>query len=189
MAAPTTDGLSPSVVCGTVGVLTCFAFFCMNTTINYITMPSLLLGAPPQSRSQPTSKSFIVPASDSPVSAVPHLNRQWQEVYYRGHKVGPAGALGGGFTFGAASYVANTTTATRIFAAAAVASFAIVPYTLVFMLSTNDELHRRATSAGKEVDEEKTLRLLSKWVGMSKTRANIALMAACLGVVGVVTLS
>lgn len=188
MAALGTDGLNLSVLCGTAGVFTCFGFFCMNTTINYITMPSIFLGAPVQNKSQAPSKRFIVPASDNPASAVPQLSRQWQEVYYRGHKVGPAGALGGGFTFGTASYLAETIVATRVFAAAAVASFAIVPYTLVFMLSTNDELHRRATASGKDVDEEKTLRLLSKWVGMSKTRANIALVAACLGVVGIIIL-
>jgi hypothetical protein len=62
-----------------------------------------------------------------------------------------------------------------------------VPYTLVFMLATNDELHRRAVSS-KDVDESKTLGLLIKWVELSKTRANIALLSACLDAAGILAL-
>jgi hypothetical protein len=179
MATPGSYDLGPIVACSTVGVLANFAFFCMNTTINYITMPALLLGHPPHATNQAASKQ---PGQ----ATVSHLNRQWQEVYFRGHRVGPALALGAGLAHASAAYFAKETAVKRFFGAAAASSIAIVPYTLVFMLATNDELHQRASSS-KDGGVSKTLGLLAKWVGMSKTRANIALLSACFGAAGILT--
>lgn len=170
-----------TVICSTTGVLANFAFFCMNTTINYITMPALLLGHPQHATSKAASKNSGPPT-------IPHLNRQWQEVYFRGHKVGPGLALGAGLAHGSAAYFARETAVKWFFGAAAATSIAIVPYTLLVMLSTNDELHERAASS-KEIDGQKTLGLLYKWVGMSKTRANIAMLSACFAAVGIITLA
>ena len=183
MASPSSYDLGPAaatVICSTTGILANFAFYCMNTTINYIAIPALLLDHPPGA----TSKA--APKQSGPAT-IPHLNRQWQEVYFRGHKVGPALAVGAGFAHGSAAYFAKETAVKWFFGAAAASSVAIVPYTLLFMLSTNDELHERAASS-KEIDGQKTLGLLHKWVGMSKTRANIAMLSACFAAVGIFTL-
>jgi hypothetical protein len=177
MATP--YSLGPAVACSTAGILANFAFFCMNTTINYITMPALLLGHPPHPSNQTASKQ-------SSPSNVSHLNRQWQEVYSRGHQVGPGLAIGAGLAHASAAYLTEVTATRWFFGAAAASSIAIVPYTLVVMLATNDELHQRASSS-KDADVLKTLGLLAKWVDMSKMRANIALLSACFGAVGVLT--
>jgi hypothetical protein len=169
--------LGPAVVCSTAGILANFAFFCMNTTINYIAMPALLLGHPSHASSQTASKK------PSP-STVSLLNRQWQEIYFRGHRVGPGLAVGAGLAHASAAYLAEVTNTKWFFGAAAASSIAIVPFTLVFMLATNDELHRRACSS-KDADVSKTLGLLAEWVDVNKTRADIALLSACFGAVGV----
>jgi len=124
----------------------------MNTTVNYITMPALLLGHLPHAPSQTASRQ-PGPATIS------HLNRQWQEVFFRGHRVGSGLAVAAGLAHGCAAYFVKRTSAKWFFGAAAASSVAVVPYTLVFMLATNDELHRHAASSN-DVDESKTLGLL-----------------------------
>lgn len=191
------DNISPAkatLLCGTAGFVSSSVFYCMNTTINYLTFPAILLGQPPHPGSK-ASGDFFVPAMDVPASSVSHLNRQWQEIYFRGHRVGPALAIMGGTVFSTASYLADQGLVKQVFAAATVSSFAIVPYTILFMLSTNDELHRRSFAivkdplASKNMDESETAALLSKWVALNKIRANIALLSACLGAIGIIALS
>lgn len=190
------DNISPAkatLLCGTVGIVSSSVFYCMNTTINYLTLPTILLGQPPHPGSK-ASGDFFVPAMDVPASSVSHLNRQWQEIYFRGHRVGPALAIIGGTVFSTASYLADQGFVKQVFAAATVASFAIIPYTLLFMLSTNDELHRRSFAivkdplASKKMNESETAALISKWVALNKIRANISLLSACLGAIGIVAL-
>ncbi|KAJ5995803.1 hypothetical protein N7481_002780 [Penicillium waksmanii] len=155
-----------TLLCGIAGVVLSSIFYSMNTTINYLTFPTILLA-----------------------SSVPHLNRQWQEIYFRGHHVGPALAIIGGTVFSTASYLADQGFAKQVFAAATVSSFAIIPYTLFFMVSTNDELHRRSFAIAKDpltsdnMDETETAILLSKWLSLNKTRAKISLLSACLGTI------
>jgi hypothetical protein len=180
MATTSSYDLGPAAVCSTAGVLANFAFLCMNTTINHITMPALLLGYPAHASISSASKQ-------SGPATISHLNRQWQEIYFRGHRVGPGLAVAAGVAHGSAAYFAEETAVKWLFGAAAASSIAVVPYTLVFMLATNDELHRRAVSS-TDVDESKTLGLLIKWVELSKTRANIALLRACFGAAGFLAL-
>ncbi|SMR54417.1 unnamed protein product [Zymoseptoria tritici ST99CH_3D1] len=186
MASTNMYDFSPAavtLVCGTTGVLANFAFFCVNTAINYITMPVLLIGH---------SESALNPTSCDKAGAatIPHLNRQWQEVYSRGHRMGPALAVSATVAHGLAAYSANEWTVKCLFGAAAAASIAVVPYTLLVMLPTNDALHARADAKkDRDGDDEKTLGLIVKWVGMSKVRANIALLSAFLSVSGIVRLA
>lgn len=191
------DNISPAkatLLCGTAGFVSSSVFYCMNTTINYLTFPTILLSQPSHPGSE-ASGGFFVPATDVPASSVSHLNRQWQEIYFRGHRVGPSLAIIGGTVFSTASYLVDQGFVKQVFAAATVSSFAIVPYTLLFMLSTNDELHRRSFAivkdplASKNMDEAETAALLSKWVALNKIRANIPLLSACLGAIGIVALS
>ncbi|CEJ62823.1 hypothetical protein PMG11_11309 [Penicillium brasilianum] len=191
------DNISPAkatLMCGTAGVVSSSVFYCMNTTINYLTFPTILLGQPPRPGAK-ASGDFFVPVMNVPASSVSHLNRQWQEIYFRGHRVGPALAIIGGTVFSTAAYLADQGFVKQVFAAATVSSFAIVPYTLLFMLSTNDELHRRSFAivkdplASKNMDESETAALLSKWLALNKIRANIALLSACLGTIGIIALS
>lgn len=173
-----------ALLCSISGILSSSAFVGMNTTINYITMPTLLLGHLPQAKSQADSNR-----SSSNTGTISHLNRQWQEVYNRGHLVGPALAVLGGISYGSAAYFVEEAIAKRVFGAAAVSMIAVVPYTLLFMVPTNNELHERANAAGKgsstaHSDKQSTLDLVLKWVSMSKTRANIAFVSVCLGLAG-----
>ncbi|SMQ51911.1 unnamed protein product [Zymoseptoria tritici ST99CH_3D7] len=186
MASTNIYDLSPAAVtliCGTTGVVANFAFFFVNTAINYITMPVLLIGH---------SESALKPTSSDKTGApsIPHLNRQWQEVYFRGHRMGPGLAISATLAHGLAAYSADDSTVKWFFGAAAAASIAVVPYTLLVMLPTNDALHARADAKKDgDGDDEKTLGLIVKWVGMSKVRANIALLSAILSVVGIVRLA
>lgn len=186
------DNLDPdrvSFICGILGILSTNTFFSMNTTINYLTIPAVLLGQRPDHKAQ-SAKGFLVSSTSSPASPTSHLNRQWQEIFFRGHRVGPASAILSGVTLSMASYFSQSQPSQMFFAAAAASAAVVMPYTLVVMWPTNTELHRRGDAitdgvdAKKEYDEEGTKKLLKDWVRMSKVRANMALVATVLAVAG-----
>lgn len=171
------------------GILSTTIFFSMNTTINYLVIPVVMLGnSPVTSDSSPpksSSSKSIIPATSTPASAIPHLNRQWQEIYWRGHRVGPASAVFSGLAFSTSAYFSSGLKQ-NLFIIAAVSATSVWPYTTVFMVPTNDELHRRgdAVTAGgdSKKNDQDTMALLAKWVGMSKVRAGLSLVAAVCGV-------
>ncbi|KAK6074040.1 putative N-acetyltransferase, GNAT family [Seiridium cupressi] len=187
------SGVDPAkfpLTCGVLGILSTHLFYSMNTTINYLTIPTVFLGQSPKGDSQPASPAFMVASTGTPVSPVLHLNRQWQEIYWRGHRVGPASAIFSGITLGAASYSSQNSLNGWLFALGAAVALTAWPYTFSAMVPTNDELHRRgdAVTKGverkKECDERETAALLAKWVRLSKVRANLGLAATILGVAG-----
>ncbi|KAK9802203.1 putative Noranthrone monooxygenase [Seiridium cardinale] len=71
---------------GILGILSTHLFYSMNTTINYLTIPTVFLGQPPKDHSQPASPAFLVASTGTAASPASHLNRQWQEIYWRGHR-------------------------------------------------------------------------------------------------------
>ncbi|KAI0187784.1 hypothetical protein F4808DRAFT_466314, partial [Astrocystis sublimbata] len=164
----------------TLGVLSSTGFFAMNTTINYVTMPTLLLGAPIRadaetdkstffstvlgepltSRHPRASREAILPSTPVPVSRITHLNRQWKELYWRGHRYGPVSSIFSTSCFLAAAWCTrprgslsgglmqiagvNVGLRTCIYVAAAACAFFAGPYTLIVMVpGANDELHAR----------------------------------------------
>ena len=170
----------------------CTAFAGMNLTMSLIAIPTLLLPHP-SSRPQPlrgSDGSQLLPASPSAL-----LARQWQSIYYGGHRVGPAMAILGALAFALARQTSDAEPARSIFTAAAIASLGAVPYTLGLMLPTNNALHERANMASKadsktmtgdhvaSLKAEETIRLIVRWKRMNIGRASICLCAAVCGVV------
>lgn len=186
----TLDSARVSQICATLGILSTTIFFSMNTTINYLTMPTIFLGQPPRKGSQLASPDFMISSTGTPASPSSHLTRQWQELFWRGHRVGPTSAIFSAVTLGSAAYFSRSPVNGRLFAIAAGSALTAVPYTLLVMLPTNAELHRRgdAITEGvqekKGIDEEDTTALIRKWVGMSKVRAGAAFVATVFGVIG-----
>lgn len=187
------DPAKLTTLSSTLGIMATTIFLSMNHTINYLTIPSLLLGSP-LSPGATASKAFKVPATEAPETTPNHLNRQWQEIYNRGHLIGIPTAIGGFAAYLTAAYFSKAAGGealnSRLFLAAGVVALSVTPYTLVFMVPTNNALHARgdALSAGREGkgSEEETMAMLRKWVRMSKVRANLAVLAVGLAVAGVV---
>jgi hypothetical protein len=189
------DSHKATLTCGLLGILSTTVFYSMNTTINYLTIPTVFLGHPPSQGSKTLAPGFLIRSTSEPASSVSHLNRQWQEIYWRGHRVGPASAIFSGIVFGAASFLSYHSEAIKssrhlLFAAAGAFAMSAYPYTVFAMVPTNDELHRRGDAiteglAGKkDFDDGETAALLAKWVRLSKVRASLALIATVLGVTG-----
>ena len=165
----------------------CTVFYSMNTTLNYITLPIMLMGRAPSSPSD--QGRFLIPSSSTPVSSSSHLLRQWQEVYWRGHRVGPASSIFSGVTaFYAAYHSAPASIKQGLYIAAGCWAMAAWPFTIFVMVPTNDELHRRGNlvtegmregkKGGEGVDGKETMELLKYWTLLSKVRASLAMVAA-----------
>ncbi|KAK9769938.1 putative Noranthrone monooxygenase [Seiridium cardinale] len=173
---------------GILGILSTHLFYSMNTTINYLTIPTVFLGQPPKDHSQPASPAFLVASTGTAASPASHLNRQWQEIYWRGHRVGPASAILVGSHLAPRPIPVKSRTMDGCSHLAPPTALTAWPYTLIAMVPTNDELHRRgdAVTEGvgrkKACDERETAAFLAKWVRLSKVRANLGLVATILGV-------
>lgn len=113
------------------------------------------------------------------------LTRQWLHFYRLGSRTAPPIALG---TFGLYIYSALTNRAAgrpwQLLAAAGAATLSIVPYTLVAMLPTNNELARleRKGRAGEKVDPEEARGLARRWTWLHLVRSLFPLAGALLGV-------
>ncbi|KAI1317675.1 hypothetical protein F5Y16DRAFT_392572 [Xylariaceae sp. FL0255] len=180
-------------IAASLGILSTAGFFAMNTTINYLVMPTLLLGHPirPNAKTDRTtffssllgeparsthlnaSSHAITPSTPTPVSRVSHLNRQWQEVYWRGHRYGPASAVFSTLCFSLAARYSSPLTArggqvlariagadigikTALYVAAAMCAIFAAPYTVIVMVpGANDELHARGNAVALAATEDK----------------------------------
>ena len=139
----------------------CAIFAGGNLTISSIVVPSLLL-ASPSAKSQlesevktPTSNQRIQPFTDPS-----HIVRQWQYIYNIGSTAGPVAAFGGAasFLYAVRKLPASSIVEPRLLLAAAVLCVAVIPFTLISMIRTNNELHRRANAAtaGNEAKIDET---------------------------------
>lgn len=167
----------------------------MNFTVNHVTFPALLLGDVPKptNATSQTSSRFLIPSTDKSKASGPFLNRQWQEIYWRGHRWGPFSAILSGVTFLVAAYFAVAGSKQQyLYGTAAVAAASVVPWTLVVMAAGNRELHLRGDAQcsavtpeelkeieGKEGDIEG---LVSDWLFFNEVRAFLALTATALGI-------
>lgn len=114
------------------------------------------------------------------------LARQWETSYNLGKKLMPTTALATLACFGYLAYDRNIRGLEwKTSAAAGVATVAIVPYTIIFMGSTNQSLLDIAggTAAGVFSYEDVT-KLLLKWKGLNLLRAVLPLCGSILGVWG-----
>lgn len=158
-----------------VGILSATAFGCANLALSYIAVPCIL--------DVPGHKAF---KEDSEIAK--RLAYQWQKVYNRGHKVGPASAVvsvGAFILAGAGTPQHDTKPRAYLFAAASFAAL-IIPFTLTIMARTNNELHLRAdtVNAGtyQHVDNPSTSDLITKWAGFNGARALFSIIGAGCGV-------
>jgi hypothetical protein len=177
------------LLAATAGLTSSTIFFTMNTTLNYIALPSILLPALPQSgRSKQHSTNT---GTKDPESSTDLLLRQWELIYATGHLIGPFSAVFSPVAFLTAAATLPTTVGdanlkTCYYFAALCAGMAF-PFTVLFVLSTNNELYRRAELVRKGQGEGKstrsgiqgtdTLTLIRKCHFMSKIRAVMPLPA------------
>ena len=145
---------SHSLLAAAVGVTSCTVFFVMNTTLNYITLPSYLLPPlPPRSKSKRGTNDSN---KDELEASTDLILRQWEVAYSRGHLIGPGSAI---FSTLAYLYAAQTSPGNNFnlkgwyYLAAASAATAL-PFTVLFILPTNDELYRRAESLRHQVNTQ-----------------------------------
>lgn len=115
-------------------------------------------------------------------------------MYWRAHRWGQGSAILSSVAFASASYLQETVSRKKgLYAAAALAAVSVIPWTLLVIMPTNDELHRRADAQVTAAMEEKEsevpkgdgrdiLDLIKFWVSCNNTRASLALIATVAGV-------
>lgn len=128
-----------------------------NFALSYMAMPGLLLSA---ARSQSQTKD-AVPSNGKARPAMPasQLARQWRAVFLKGKSIGPLVGLTSSLCFAYVAWNLPSTSSSYleaekdfhslkwIFVAAAGMTISIVPWTLIFMESTNATLLERAGQA------------------------------------------
>ncbi|KAH0255972.1 DUF1772-domain-containing protein, partial [Aureobasidium melanogenum] len=119
-----------------------------------------------------------------------HAVRIWQQNYQRGATQNPPIALGASASLGYLAWsLRNLRTATvvglrpsALFAIAAVSTIAIVPFTIVLMRPTNNELLGLAARAQKDetsVAETKDVEgLLERWTALNRVRGVLPMVGA-----------
>ena len=184
------DHYNYSLLASSLGIMSCAMFFAMNMTFCYITIPCFLLKVTP---SFPSKGSRT---TESTVSSS-HVVLQWQLLYNTGHLFGIGSAIISCFAYVAAAQFVRSKS--RVFCyAAAICASGVIPFTLHFMVPTNEELHRRANAiaAGVPIDDEKvggkvrvtgeedSISLIRKWVKLNTRRSCFSLVGLCFAVVG-----
>jgi noranthrone monooxygenase len=115
------------------------------------------------------------------------LVHQWRRMYLNAHRRSPAIAVTTGLMYGYAAWSKHAAGEPWcVFAAAALTTVGIVPYTLTFMQSINDALfradHLAAKGTGLALGEVQ--RMLIRWGQLSAVRALIPLAGGVMGLLG-----
>ncbi|KAK1998452.1 DUF1772-domain-containing protein [Colletotrichum falcatum] len=125
--------------------------------------------------------TFSVPAILQSSSEPAHALRLWRHIFLNGASTGPKVAL---VTFLSLAYTAydhhNRGAVWKPYATAGVLSLAIVPFTLVFMSSTNNALMAAAQGV-KTLALSETTELLARWRTLNLVRSLIPLASAGIG--------
>jgi hypothetical protein len=171
--------MSPERIAFAVGVFCSTVFSAGNLVLIYIGLPALLLC----SSSDPTSKA----RSATPAA---YLARQWRLLFLRGHLIMPANAIlsATAFFYAGRQLHDAETVQKQLYYLAACFDLAVVPFTLIFIGKTNDELLRRAALADMGSNEEKprsgtgietyeTADLIRWWGSLGAIRTVFPLMA------------
>lgn len=118
----------------------------------------------------------------------------WRHVYQRGHAHSPKIAILTSTAFTYLAWRASRATGARVpmllFGTAASLVTGIVPFTLVFMLPTNDALMVRTAeedilSTTEKPDQKTTEELLTRWAILSGMRSLLPLAGGVLGLLAV----
>ena len=115
---------------------------------------------------------------------------QWARMYYYGHRIMPAMAVGTSLLYG------HTCTQKRgahkpwgLFALAGVTTVSIAPFTWIFMVPTNNELFRLESASKAEplvLGIPAAKALVVKWTWLHFTRSLLPLVGAILGSAGTI---
>ena len=131
---------------------------------------------------------IAIPVLLETTTQAPQLFHQWVRMYHYGHQALPTMAVG---TFLLYSYISIKKRSARkswgLFALAGVTTLSILPFTLILMVPTNNELHRlevvsKAEPLVKGIVEAKEL--VVKWSWLHLTRSMLPLAGAVIGAVG-----
>jgi noranthrone monooxygenase len=112
---------------------------------------------------------------------------QWSCVFYSGHRKGPAISIATGMIYGLAAWSKHAAGSPwRVFALAGVMTVSMVPYTWIFMQSTNNALFRAEarSKSGNEGTWGEAERLVTAWNRLNAVRALFPLTGAILGMLG-----
>jgi noranthrone monooxygenase len=125
--------------------------------------------------------AVLVATSTSPSLAA----KQWAKFYHRGHAVGPAFALLGAGTF---SWLALRSHNWLYWGAAAL-DIAIVPWTLLFMVKTNNGIFEVVDNDKKSTaqDAKGLTLLLNKWSSLNTIRSFFPFAGGILALTAVLT--
>ncbi|KAL8787676.1 MAG: hypothetical protein Q9213_002107 [Squamulea squamosa] len=133
-----------------------------------------------------TASALGVPAILAGQTNPSLLVSQWHSMFRAGFKIGPTLALLGAVNY---LYVAwgsyNSTYDARVwkgFVGAAVGTIGIVPFTLIFMSSTNNAL--LAQAAKTTLSEVEVRGLVEKWAFLNLVRSGIPVVGTALGLYG-----
>lgn len=147
------------ILASTLGIASSAMFVGANLGISYISVPALLLPLPPTPLPSPANahntSSPTVTSVEKPATKPSHLARQWQDMYKKGARAGPAASFlsSGCWLFAIRQLPAGARLEQRLLLVAAGLSLAIVPFTLGVMKRTNGELLRRAEAATRGEEE------------------------------------
>ncbi|KAL2001670.1 hypothetical protein VTN02DRAFT_1423 [Thermoascus thermophilus] len=171
-------------------------------SVSFLTVPAILLPA----RNSKLSTS----TGGTPASTISHLTHQWLHVYDRGRFTFPALAAGSALAYTFLACTLHNSPGGRsptgagkfaqMYLAAAAATLAIVPYTLLFMRPTNMRLEARARrddaveregkegmamSAEEEArrarEDRETPGVIRKWACLNTIRGIFPLVGAAVG--------
>ena len=190
---------SAIALCSTaIGMVSCMTFATMNFVLDQIAIPAMLVQ---HQRMHHPWTSFQTGGSkkeDPKPTSLVLILRQWSVIQYLGHFVGPTSAVLSTVAFSTASFFVASSSTRALLRLAAGCAFAVMPFTVLFILKANDELNVRAgqtlPSQVREMKEgndkaaeatgstmEEDLVKLRRWVRLNDVRASLATVALVLG--------
>ncbi|KAK4865687.1 hypothetical protein LT330_009120 [Penicillium expansum] len=123
-----------------------------------------------------------VPAVLTAIPTSPHLAaKQWAAFYHKGHSLGPPFAIlgAGGFIWLALKSHCS------LYWGAAILNIAIVPWTILFMLQTNNKIFEFAnmkdSSENTPRDGARLTSLINKWASLNTVRSLFPLAGGIFG--------
>ncbi|KAJ6108087.1 DUF1772-domain-containing protein [Penicillium sp. IBT 18751x] len=119
------------------------------------------------------------------------IAKQWRGLYELGKAQNPPIAAAVTLSFGYLAWCVRPgsplfrqtpMSRTALFSTAAILTVGIIPFTVIFMSSTNDALIRKA-SVTSEAFEEDTIESVMTWTTLNQLRGFLPLAGACCGLV------
>lgn len=129
---------------------------------------------------------IAIPVFLDTTSSATQLYHQWARMYHYGHQVLPAMALTTGFSYAYFSW--RRRSAKRgwaVYTIAGIVTVLMIPFTLIFMVPTNDELFALEASTQKGVSApgglERAVGLVRTWSRLHLARCLFPLAGALIG--------